>query len=176
MEIFSKYSLSLIIISCISFFYFILPGKIIALFIFLLTFVPIYLITHNKLDYRLFIILMLIYILSYLEKRNMCKNDKKKIDSKIIFSTLYSLIPYILNTYVIGYALNKAVYSNYSDFIDLFGETYGVLAERLIESRASIPPDELLKIRRNNGFVIWSLLACLYITNVVDMSLVLHEC
>ena len=119
-------------------------------------------------------ILFLFACINY-KNRSCTKEASPKNKGSIFKAGLMTLIPYfaiIPLMFVVLKAYPK------SEFINVFGETYGVLANRMkivpnIKG-SDIVPDS--KIKHNNGLFVWVILTTLYLTHVSEMVLVLSDC
>jgi hypothetical protein len=128
----------------------------------------------NKSVVSIFIFTTLIFIFACANYKNQtCKDDEKQKHKGNVFkASLMALIPYF-SIMPLMYVVLK-VYDR-DEFINIFGETYGVLANKMRISDGSATSN-VPNIKRNNGLFIWILLTALYLTHVSEMILVLEPC
>lgn len=173
-----RYSLSGLILFII-FLYFI-RSNFLKLTLFIPTLISLFLIfisdnTGKTMTYTAtpILLMMVIYFFMCINYKNqLCENENKKNKSSSFRSALLALIPYtvIMPLMIIVLKLYPR-----DEFVNIFGETYGVLANRMkIMSEGDNTPEIIIK--RNNGMFIWVILTALYMTHVGEMVLVLNEC
>ena len=128
----------------------------------------------SKAIVSIFIFTTLIFIFACANYKNKtCKDDEKQKHKGNIFkASLMALIPYF-SIMPLMYVVLKVYYRD--DFINIFAETYGVLADRMKISDGSMT-SSVPNIKHNNGLFIWILLTALYLTHVSEMILVLEPC
>jgi len=117
-------------------------------------------------------ILFLFACINY-KNRSCAKDENQKNKGSIFKAGLMTLIPYFAImplTFVVLKAYPKP------EFVNVFGETYGVLANRMkiVPKGIERVPDNIIK--QNNGLFVWVLLTTLYLTHVSEMVLVLNDC
>ena len=171
-----KYSLSCLI------FFIITLGYIVSGFLKISIFLPIVLslltvILGNysiKAAITIFIFTTVIFIFACVNYKNqICKDDEKqKHKGNVVKASLMALVPFLSLLPLMTIVLK--VYPR-PEFINIFSETYGVLANRMriTDSKKS---GDVNNIKQNNGLFIWILLTALYLTHVSEMVLVLEPC
>ena len=132
---------------------------------------------NNGMSNVMFILSTVLFLFACINYKNRsCATDENPKHKGAVFkSGLITLIPYfaiIPLTFVVLKVYPKP------EFINVFGETYGVLANRMkivpnIKSSVVVP-DNIIK--HNNGLFVWVILTTLYLTHVSEMVLVLSEC
>lgn len=175
-QIFYNYSLSSLLLFIITF------GYIISGFLKFSIFLPIiiWLLTvilgnySNKVVISIFIFTTIMFILACANYKNRtCKDDEKQKHKGNVFkASLATLIPYF-SILPLMYVVLK-IYPR-PEFINIFSETYGVLANRMRIFDGSVKAN-VNNIKQNNGLIIWIVLTALYLTHVSEMVLVLEPC
>jgi hypothetical protein len=127
----------------------------------------------SKVNMSIFIFTTVIFIFACANYKNQtCKNDEKQKHKGNSFkASLMALIPYF-SIMPLMYIILK-VYPR-EEFINIFGETYGVLANKMkiTDSNSS----DIINIKQQSGLFIWVILTALYLTHVSEMILVLEPC
>jgi hypothetical protein len=128
----------------------------------------------NKTVISIFIFTTLIFTFACANYKNQtCKDDEKQKHKGSVFkASLMTLIPYF-SIMPLMYVVLKVYFRD--EFINIFGETYGVLANKMKISDGSMTSN-VTDIKRNNGLFIWILLTAIYLTHVSEMILVLEQC
>ena len=105
-------------------------------------------------------------------KNKTCNDDEKQKHKGNVFkASLMALIPY-LSVMPLMYIVLK-VYPR-AEFVNIFAETYGVLANRMKVTDGATENANVIK--QNSGLFIWIMLTALYLTHVSEMILVLEPC
>jgi len=127
----------------------------------------------NKLVTSIFIFTTLIFIFACTNYKNQtCKDaEKQKHKGNVFKASLMTLIPYF-SILPLMYIVLK-IYPR-PEFINIFSETYGVLADKMRIFNGS--NTNVNNIKQNNGLIIWIILTALYLTHVSEMILVLEQC
>ena len=173
-NIIKKYSLNSLILFIVFIYY--IRSNFLKLTLFLpifatLVFCLIFEITTSI--YGMILMCMVTYFLMTINyKNNICKEEKVRKQSSFRTS-IVALIPYVLIIPLMVLVLK--IYPR-KEFVNIFGETYGVLAYRMrITSDDSMFENQSI-IKQNNGMFIWILLTTMYMTHVSEMILMLENC
>tara|TARA_B110001469_G_C9384971_1_gene199228 strand:+ start:45 stop:590 length:546 start_codon:yes stop_codon:yes gene_type:complete len=128
----------------------------------------------NKTVISIFIFTTLIFIFACANyKSQTCKDgEKQKHKGNVFKASLLTVIPYFAILPLMYIVLK--IYPR-PEFINIFSETYGVLANKMRISDVSMS-QEINEIKENNGLIIWIILTALYLTHVSEMILVLEPC
>ena len=173
-----RYSLSSLIICIIILYY--IRGNFLKLSLFAPIIISLFLVLFKRDEMSTLtttttplLFMIVLYFFMFINYKNqLCDKENKKDKSSSFKSALLALIPYITIMPLMIIVLK--IYPR-TEFVNIFGETYGVLADRMkIISQEDKTPDKTIK--ENNGMFIWIILTALYMTHVGEMILVLNEC
>ena len=128
----------------------------------------------NNVVISIYIFTTILFIFASANYKNQtCKDsEKQKHKGNVFKASLMTLIPYF-SILPLMYIVLK-IYPR-PEFINIFSETYGVLANKMRISDGSVTPN-VNNIKQNNGLIIWVILTALYLTHVSEMVLVLEPC
>ena len=170
-----KYSLSCLLLFIITI------GYILSKFLKFSIFLPIILSLLTAIigDYSgkaivsIFIFTTVIFIFACANYKNQtCKDDEKQKHKGNTFKAcLMALIPFF-SIMPFMYIILK-VYPR-EEFINIFSETYGVLANKMKITDGKTT--DTINIKKNSGLFIWVILTALYLTHASEMILVLEPC
>jgi hypothetical protein len=132
---------------------------------------------NRSLNNAIFIISSILFLFACINYKNrLCnKDDNQKNKGAIFKGGLMALIPYFAIIPLMFAVLSRDMFHR-DEFVNIFGETYGVLANRMkiVPKGIERVPDNIIK--QNNGLFVWVLLTTLYLTHVSEMVLVLSDC
>jgi len=173
-----RYSLSSLILFIVFLYY--IRSSFLKLTLFIPTIISLFLIfisddTGKTMAYTttpIIVMLVLYFFMCINYKNQICESENKKNKSSSFRSALLALIPYIVIMPLMIIVLK--LYPR-DEFVNIFGETYGVLANRMKIMSEGDKTSEMI-IKKNNGMFIWVILTALYMTHVGEMVLVLNEC